>query len=187
VGLKAVLCSLDEADSVAVYQAIRLAAPGGLGRVAEQDVCDEPTLGLRQLMGLAADRDLIARQYDNWFDQVVNEGVPALRRGLEVAGDLERAIIYCHLHLMAAHPDSLIQRKCGRAEAEEAARRAQAVLAAGWPREGWNELIALDAWLRADGHRRNPGTTADLVTACLFVALRQGIINPRTTFAAARK
>ena len=30
-----------------------------------------------------------------------------------------------------------------------------------------------DRWLRADGHARNPGTTADLVTACLFVALRE--------------
>jgi triphosphoribosyl-dephospho-CoA synthase len=34
-----------------------------------------------------------------------------------------------------------------------------------------------DFWLRADGHRRNPGTTADLITAGLFVALREAIIE----------
>jgi triphosphoribosyl-dephospho-CoA synthetase len=28
--------------------------------------------------------------------------------------------------------------------------------------------------LRADGHRRNPGATADLIAAALFVALREG-------------
>ena len=32
---------------------------------------------------------------------------------------------------------------------------------------------ALDAWLTALGNLRNPGTSADLVTACLFAALRQ--------------
>ena len=31
---------------------------------------------------------------------------------------------------------------------------------------------AFDRWLRADGHRRNPGTTADLVAATLFAAQR---------------
>ncbi|MFN5467079.1 MAG: hypothetical protein ACK5AM_03065 [Pirellulaceae bacterium] len=28
-----------------------------------------------------------------------------------------------------------------------------------------------DQWLRADGNRRNPGTTADLIAAALMVAL----------------
>jgi len=31
-------------------------------------------------------------------------------------------------------------------------------------------------WLRADGNRRNPGTSADLVAATLFVALREELI-----------
>ena len=30
-----------------------------------------------------------------------------------------------------------------------------------------------DFWLRADGHRRNPGTTADVIAAALFVLLRE--------------
>ena len=34
----------------------------------------------------------------------------------------------------------------------------------------------LDFWLRSDYHRRNPGTTADIVAAGLFAALREGII-----------
>jgi triphosphoribosyl-dephospho-CoA synthase len=52
-------------------------------------------------------------------------------------------------------------------------------LAAGRPRdEAYEDALAdLDFWLRCDGHLRNPGTTADLVTAGLFAALREGIIE----------
>jgi triphosphoribosyl-dephospho-CoA synthase len=79
---------------------------------------------------------------------------------------------------MAAYPDTLIARKRGPAEAEESARRARAVLAAGWPAAPARAaLAALDRWLRAVGHQRNPGTTADLVTACLFAALRDGTMQ----------
>jgi triphosphoribosyl-dephospho-CoA synthase len=79
---------------------------------------------------------------------------------------------------MARHPDSLVARKRGPAEADEARCRARAVLDAGWPgAAGQAEFAALDAWLCAEGHTRNPGTTADLIAACLFVALREGIMQ----------
>ena len=173
-GVEQVLSELTLADAVDVYQAIRLARPGGLGRVAEQDVAGEPTQTLREVMALAADRDLIARQYVNGFEQVFTEGVPILRQVLEQETSLERAIIACHLHLLARHPDSLILRKRGPDEAEGASRRAQQVLDTGWEMGGgdWEELASLDAWLCEEGHARNPGTTADLVAACLFVGLR---------------
>jgi triphosphoribosyl-dephospho-CoA synthase len=178
-GLPAILGQLDRTDACAVYEAIRLAVPGGLGRVPEQDVVEEPTQSLREVMALAADRDLVARQYTNTFHEVWEEGIPALAQGLERAQTLEGAIIDCHLHLMAGFPDSLIARKQGAAEAAEASRRAQRVLANGWPgnRTGWQGLADLDAWLRAAGNRRNPGTTADLVTATLFIALREGMLE----------
>jgi triphosphoribosyl-dephospho-CoA synthase len=178
-GLARVLDALDVADAVAVYQAIRLANPAGLGRVPEQDVHAEPTQTLRQVMALAADRDLVARQYAGGFREVLGEGVPALLRGLEETGSLEGAIVSCHLRLLAAHPDSLIARKRGPAEAEEASRRARRVLDEGWPDSprGRAALEDLDAWLRAEGHARNPGTTADLLAACLFVALAESSIQ----------
>jgi triphosphoribosyl-dephospho-CoA synthetase len=33
------------------------------------------------------------------------------------------------------------------------------------------EWAALDHWLREDGHRRNPGTSADLVAGTIFLDL----------------
>ena len=58
-------------------KAIRIANPGGLGNVPEQDVRNEPTVTLLEAMKLAADRDLIARQYANGFADVFDFGVPA--------------------------------------------------------------------------------------------------------------
>jgi triphosphoribosyl-dephospho-CoA synthase len=174
-----VLRRLTVQDAIKVYEAIRLAAPSGLGKVEEQDVSEAPTQTLREVMRLAADRDLVARQYANGFREVFDDGVPALERGLQDTASLEGAIIFCYLRLLSLHPDSLIARKCGARVAQEASARAARVLDAGWPHTaaGRDAIADFDAWLRADGHRRNPGTTADLVAACLFVALRQGIIT----------
>jgi triphosphoribosyl-dephospho-CoA synthase len=162
-------------DSRYIYEAIRLASPGGMGEVPEQDVRSTPTLPLRELMAMAADRDLIAKQYVNGFREVFDEGVPSLLRGLQEWGNLEQSIIGLHLEMLARHPDSLIARKRGLPEAKEASRRAKDVLAAGWPErdEGLLKFAEFDTWLRADGNKRNPGTSADLVTACIFAALRE--------------
>jgi triphosphoribosyl-dephospho-CoA synthase len=183
-GVPAVLGALRLDDSRAVYEAIRLAAPSGLGRVSNQDVFEEPTQSLVEVMALAADRDLIARQYANGFQDVLGEGYGALHEGIGRTESLEGGIIYCHLALMAAHPDSLIARKRGWAEAEEARRGARTLLQGGWPHLGddVSSLEDLDAWLRAMGNARNPGTTADLVTASLFVALREGSITVPTRY-----
>lgn len=177
-GVIRVLEGLDVEDARAAYRAIRLANPGGLGHVAEQDVREEPTQTLWHVMSLAAERDLVARQYVNGFREVFDEGVPALELTLRDTGGLETAIVGCHLLLMARHPDSLIARKCGVAEAEEARARARQVVEKGWPHppEGPRALAEFDAWLREKGRARNPGTTADLVAASLFAALRGGSI-----------
>ena len=93
---------------------------------------------------------------------------------------LNQRIVHTHLELMARFPDSLIQRKCGEAVALTSASRASHVIAAG-PVESdpYNRALAdFDFWLRSDGNRRNPGTTADLIAAGLFVALLEGKVQP---------
>jgi triphosphoribosyl-dephospho-CoA synthase len=174
-----VLQGLDVEDARLAYEAIRLANPGGLGQAPEQDVAREPTQSLLDVMKLAADRDLVARQYANGYREVFDDGVAAFRTGIEQTASVEGAILHAHLSLMADYPDTLIARKRSRAEAREAGERAARVLEYGWPEReaGRLEFARLDAWLRQDGHSRNPGATADLITATLFVALREGIIG----------
>jgi triphosphoribosyl-dephospho-CoA synthase len=173
-GIHGVLDRTTVADSRLVYRAIRRASPGGLGRAPREDVAGEPTRTLVEVMRLAADRDRIAQQYANGFQDVLQFGVETLLAATERCDDRETAVIALHLALMAELPDTLIARKCGSAVARESAERAQHVLDEGWPETtaGRNEIDRLDAWLRADGHRRNPGTTADLVAAALFAAVR---------------
>ena len=178
-GIADVLDSLTEADASTVYEAIRAARPGGLRRVEKMDVIEKPPVDLRIAMEAAADRDLVARQYVNGFEQVflALTWLLSTRRTL---GSLTEAIIHTHIRLMAAFPDSLIARKCGREVARQAADRAQAALDAGSPGDP-NYLRAvedLDFWLRTDRHRRNPGTTADLIAATLFVGLREKYLQP---------
>lgn len=175
--LRGVLRSLTVADARDAYAAIALAAPGGLGRAAEQDVeAGPPTVTLLEAMRLAADRDLVARQYATDYDDVFEVGYPALTGWLGAGRSLEMAIVGCYLRMLANRPDTLIARKRGVELAAEASRRASAVLAGGWPDARPDPADDLDRWLRADGHARNPGATADLAAAVIFLALAESTI-----------
>lgn len=163
-------------DTANIYEAIRIASPGGLGKVEQGDVAQAPKHSLLEAMQLAADRDLVARQLANEFCEVA-----------EVAGDIETkthrgyalndAIVRAALRLLSNHPDSLIARKCGEQVAGDVARRASDVLSAVDQPAYYAALADFDFWLRADGNRRNPGTTADLIAAALFVLLVQDRIS----------
>lgn len=175
-GVGEVLRRLGADDARHVYAAIQLAQPGGLGEVKEMDISGPPPEDLPAAMRLAADRDLIARQYVEDFTQVLGFVAPAIEAGVVRGWTAVEAIVYAHLRTMAEYPDSLIARKCGAAVAREAAARAGAVLEAGEPEcdDYYQAISDLDFWLRSDGNRRNPGTTADLIAAGLFVLLRDG-------------
>lgn len=172
-GVRDVLDRLTPDDAAQVYAAIRLANPGGLGKVDEADVSTDPPADLIYAMRLAADRDMVARQYANGFIELFDIVVPALRRNIAVCSGLGEAVIRTQLAVMRQFPDSLIARKCGLVAAEEVAVAAGQVLeAAKSGDEAFHETLAdFDFWLRSDGHKRNPGTTADLLAAALFVLL----------------
>jgi triphosphoribosyl-dephospho-CoA synthase len=178
-GVADILVATTVDDAVLVYEAIRLAEPGGLGRVEDQDVSTTPSATLLDVMRMAAGRDSVARQYDNRFADVLGVALPALRNSLLTGRTLEEAVILTHLTLLAHLPDTLIARKRGASEAEEASRLARELLAQGWPDRPTARLSCarFDCWLRSVGHERNPGTTADLVTAALFAGLRDGTIR----------
>jgi triphosphoribosyl-dephospho-CoA synthase len=179
VGLPPVLEGTTVEDARAVYEAIRLARPGGLGRAPSQDAAGEPSESLLSVMRLAADRDLVARQYACGFEDVLDFAAPLLCNALAKGRNLETAVVATHLGLLARRPDTLIARKLGWDVSRDASRRASEVLATGWPdtSAGVAALAAFDAWLREDGRKRNPGATADLVCAGLLACLRDGTIR----------
>jgi triphosphoribosyl-dephospho-CoA synthase len=175
-----VLSSLDSRDCRLVYEAIRLAEPGGMGKEAEMDVAGPAPDDLLAAMRQAADRDLVARQYADGYRELFENAAPWLIEGRRRGWSMTNTIVHTHVRLMSEFPDSLIARKCGSAVAKQSADFAAEVLTAGSPDDEsfWQAVGDLDFWLRSDGHRRNPGTTADLITAALFVCLRTKSIAP---------
>jgi triphosphoribosyl-dephospho-CoA synthase len=166
--LAAVLRALDVADARAAYAAIRVAGAGGLHERVEHDVRSEPAVGLREAMASAAGRDSIASEYVTDFALTFETGLPALVAALGEGLAVRDAIVELHLRLLAAAPDTLIARKVGTDAAVRVSEGARDVLA------GRRALPDFDASLRAQGNALNPGTTADLVTATVFVALVEG-------------
>ena len=184
--------SATEEDAANVFEAIRIAKPGGLGESETMDV-NSPNAGelnLLAAMELAADRDSVARQYTNGFLDVIDTNIQRLVYGRSVFEDLPSAIVLAYVIAMASEPDSLIMRKCGLEIAEQSQLRASkavdklhrigtgAEVNASDKEAFWMEIADLDFWLRSDGNRRNPGTTADLIAASLFVGIHNGDIKP---------
>jgi triphosphoribosyl-dephospho-CoA synthase len=135
-------------------------------------------MGLVEIMRLASERDLVARQYGNGFAEVF-EIAAWIEDGVKSGWTLDAAVVRAHVRQLAREPDSLIRRKLGPQVAEQVCAMAGRVMAVGLPGEEAYErgLADLDFCLRSDGHRRNPGTTADLIAAALFVLLREGRVE----------
>lgn len=173
--IQTVMDSLTVEDTFYVYKAIRLASPSGMGTVKNHDVYREefPAIPLTAAMKEAAERDLIARQYCDQFNLILSEGYETLVNALAQGLLLPQAIAQSHLYLLSRYPDSLITRKCGHRRSREVRERAGMVWEQGGllSSGGKEYFLAFDHWLRQDGHLLNPGTTADLTAAILFVYL----------------
>jgi len=178
--LRGVLAETTVADAAMVYAAIRQARPGGLGASASEDVAAAPTVSLTAAMALAAERDSVAREYAAEFRVTFEVGAPALREARRAGLDWSDAAVECYLRILATVPDTHIARKLGHREAEAISNRARGVAASGGVRTeaGRRELAAFDGELRGPTNARNPGTTADLTCAALFVVILEDGWNP---------
>ncbi len=166
-----VLDRLSPLDSQAVYEAIRIVKPGGIGKQATNDVHGRAPSDLRGAMRQAADIDAVARQYTINFAEMFDRLLPWLDAALHSGANVFTAICEVQLRQLAAEPDGLVIRKCGPEIANEICALAQRIvleinldIKAAMSKE-------LDSYLRSDGHRRNPGTSADLIAAMLFAKL----------------
>jgi triphosphoribosyl-dephospho-CoA synthase len=180
--LAATLAATTVADARDIYAAIRLAAPGGLGRVADQDVAGTPSATLRDVMALAVERDAIAREYASDFRSTFELGAPALRAALADRLPWRDAVVEAYLTLLAAAPDTHIARKLGLPAAITVQQRGRRVLDAGGVRTaaGREAIAALDGELRDEANTLNPGATADLTGAAIYLVLLEGGWRVRT-------
>jgi triphosphoribosyl-dephospho-CoA synthase len=176
--LRDVLDGLDIEDARLAFAAIRRAAPGGLGRVSHHDVRHPPTVTLRHAMAQAAERDQIACQYANAFDAVFSLGLDAAAAAQQRWRDAPATTLCVFMRFLAAFDDTHVVREHGRAVAHEIRRHAVSLGerltgVADW-REVLPELLAWDQSLKQ--RSINPGTSADLTVATLFVRRLQNIL-----------
>jgi len=168
-------------DTGAIYRAIAAASPGGLGRTERwdataPDAADQVvSQGVTPLVafGEAVSRDDVARE--------LVEGFPRSRRCCSYLLDRDKleseAVVLAYMDLLAERPDSLIRRKAGDEVAREVMNAARSIVTGLEPLsvDWWHGIRSLDDELRKDGNRRNPGTTADITAAGLFLALCCGL------------
>jgi triphosphoribosyl-dephospho-CoA synthase len=162
------LAGFDIDDGRRIYAAINAASAGGLGQVDAMDVADDdPRIDILAAMELAQHRDRIAHQWAGGFVDLFQDVVPVIAESIRDAGDVLAGIAIAHVRLLATTPDTLIARKCGWPVADEVQQRAATVHV-----DDPDSMLLFDRSLRTDDHRLNPGTTADLIAAGLYVLLR---------------
>lgn len=175
--IKNTLTSLDRRDAEYIYAAIRLANPGGLGKVAEHDVKFSPNISLLDAMNLASDGDLVARQYVSAFAEVFEVGVSCLGEYDKRWNSVEWATVACYLSFMSCFPDSHVRRKFGESLASQVQERAvhlcERFKNKKNPATAKSELLEFDRELKDSNI--NPGTSADLTAASLLLYGLQGL------------
>lgn len=165
--LAEVLRGFDREDAAAVFEAIRIASPAGLGEARSHDVNQPARIDLLTAMREAADRDRIARAYVTDFEDLFVIGLPALAevraRGLEVSW----CTTAVYLEFLGRIPDTHIARKYGTGQADAVRAEVQsAVHGLDLSSKPVEALLRLDATLKE--RRLNPGTSADFTVATLF-------------------
>lgn len=124
---------------------------------------EERGLTLEDVMVRSADRDGVAREWVTAFER----SFAAAERLLALDGPIGDRTATVFLELLAEQPDTFVATQHDRETAEKVTERAAAVLAGeGDPRTLAEAFVAAEI---------NPGTTADITAAALFVALQRGL------------
>jgi triphosphoribosyl-dephospho-CoA synthase len=169
--LIATLNALDRDDADLAFRAILRAAPAGLGRAPRHDVAAPATIGFLEAMALAAERDLVARQYVTGFADIFGLGLETIARSRARGDDRTMTTLRLFMAFASGFPDSHVGRKFGAETARsvrerfvEAAARLEAIDNRD---QAFSLALEIDRNLKKDGY--NPGTSADLTVAALFV------------------
>ena len=167
-GAMKALAATDSSDAVAFYKAFALTAVR-MNATDELDVNDPHTLTLIRerdmtlldIMQHSAANDMVARE--------LVTGYPLSRRGADLLKELglgRQAIVDMFLTLLATEPDTFIIKKHGIETARGTMTGAREVLDGKRTAEDLDaELIQRDI---------NPGSTADITIAAIYLALGEG-------------
>lgn len=181
--LKQILAQTTLEDADWVYQAIRLAAPAGLGDAEKADVKQSPQISLLEAMCLAQARDRVAKQYASGYQDIIEWGIPQYDKTMTKWGCEVWATLAVFVELLKKFPDSHIERKFGKGFngfiLDKMSQVSEFLDHSIQPETVLPLLGKVDAEFKAKG--LNPGTTADLtVTTLLYVRLNRLLLEAQT-------
>ncbi|WXG43623.1 MAG: triphosphoribosyl-dephospho-CoA synthase [Promethearchaeati archaeon SRVP18_Atabeyarchaeia-1] len=171
-------------DAVNVYEAIRVARPGGLRAVPELDVNSEASrdeiiqrnASLFKVFEISAPWDAISKELVTGMRVTFEVGYPAFTKTFEDTQDINTATVHTYLTILSRETDTLILRKGGESAAQGISKRAKEIIEAGGltSNRGKKMIQSLDDDLSKEDGKLNPGTTADLTCSSIMVALLEG-------------
>jgi triphosphoribosyl-dephospho-CoA synthase len=172
--LSEVLRDLNVDDAIDFYAAFHLvkARVAEVGEFSLKDATSSQKLReqnktLLQLMSLSKGHDLIAKEWSTDYQRSF-QLAERLNEAIKIHG-LNDGVVRTYLEALSCEPDSLVLAKFGQDKAKEIMLRTKRAL-----EEGTTEAIRkLDIELL--GEDVNPGTTADLIAASLFICLLKGL------------
>jgi triphosphoribosyl-dephospho-CoA synthase len=173
-GLAEVLKGTTADDAVNFYSAFALAGarvadveefslkdPGVASRLREQGKT------LLDLMHLSKDHDLIAGEWSSDYERSFHLADVLLETTRKLG--LNEGVVRTYLTALAESPDSLVRAKFGLSKAQEVSLMASRAL------EDETLESARDMDRELLGQDVNPGSTADLIAAALFISLLKGL------------
>ena len=181
--LSIVLESTTPEDALGVYDAIKIAKPGGLGKVDELDVMDpastrkirEKKISIYEIMNVSSGWDNISKEWVTGMRITFEFGFPFFKEFCARTGNLNTAIVHTYLELISRYPDTFVRRIYGEGAAREISERAREVLGKGGmlTARGRKAVRDFDKQLRKRGI--NPGTSADLTCSSLMLSILDGL------------
>ena len=181
--LKLITESTTPEDAVNMYKAIKTAKPNGLGKAPDLDINDPTStkriihehISLYKIFIIAEKYDNICSEWINNYPITFNVAYPTLKQQLQTHENIDQAIIYTFLKVLAEHPDTLIARKTSSEKAQQISNAAAEILKNSSEKtDAAKKLKKLDRQLRKSSNLLNPGTTADIIAAALALAVLNG-------------
>jgi len=165
-------------DAVEFYRAFAMAGVK-VKSVADLDLTDTDSiekikaqgLTLFDMMEISASYDMIAEEWVNGFEKTF-QCSSLIQQKIKKYG-INDAVVLTFMELLSRNKDTFIRTKFDIKKAEEVSMRAKIILQKGDMTRIRNGICQFDEELLKEGV--NPGSTADIIIAGLFVSLFKGM------------
>ena len=166
-------------DAVNLYDAINVADAGGMGDQDEFDVMSEKAKDelrannqtMFDVLEISAGWDRLANELTNKMPVCFEIGYPTFFEVWKNCDDVDvinKATVLTFMTILSQIPDTLISRKYGNEVAEDVSKKASEILEFKDDDSFVEKLLEFDDYLY--DNKLNPGTTADLTAASIFLS-----------------